>query len=284
MKYTVFVELMKLTKPGIIFGNIITLLGAFFYSLKIQEEELCFSIFFYTILGLIFVIASACVMNNYLDRDIDVMMKRTQHRISTSNKYSLTFFIFYSCILLILGLVFLLKTNFLTELCAVLGWVIYITYTFLKKQTIFSTYVGAISGAFPPIIGYLSLSNNFDYHALILFLILFCWQIPHFYSISIIYKEEYNKAQIPILPIKKGINYTKINILLFTILYNLCSYILFFYEKHIYSFIVIMFCGLFWIMFSIKGFFINYNIIIWARKMFLLSIINITVLSFLLAI
>ena len=173
-----------LTKPGIIMGNIITTAGGFCLGSKGHVDFLLFAA---TLLGLSLVIASACVINNYTDREIDEKMERTKNRALPRRLISAGQALLFAAILSIAGfsdLIFF--TNGLAAAAAFIGFLIYIAlYAIFKYRSIHGTLVGSLAGAVPPVVGYCSASAHFDLAAFLLFAILILWQMPHFFSIAI---------------------------------------------------------------------------------------------------
>ena len=229
-----------------------------------------------------FVIASGCVFNNYIDRDIDHLMERTKDRVLVKNQISGKVALIYAILLGLIGLLILyFQTNLLTVIVAVIGWFFYVAVysLWLKRKSIYGTIVGGVAGAVPPVAGYCAVTNNFDMGAVILFFILFLWQIPHFYAISIYRVNDYKAAEIPILPVIKNVYYTKVSMLSYIIAFTIAAIMpsVFGYTGLIY-FIVALCIGLIWLALGIQGLFIKDDMS-WARSMFVFSIINITVLS-----
>jgi protoheme IX farnesyltransferase len=209
-------------------------------------------------------------------------MERTKKRPSARGLISLKFAMVYALILGLIGLVTLyLGTNILTIIIAIMGLFTYvIAYSlWFKRKSIFGTLVGAISGAVPSIIGYTATNNRFDLVSLTIFIILFCWQIPHFFAIAIYRRDDYAAANIPVLPLERSMLYSQINTLIFTILYFIATIVLPLTTRMHSSYIIIA-CvsGIAWTVLSIKGF-TTKNKGQWARKMFVLSILNITLLN-----
>ena len=130
-------KLIKLIKPGIIFGNIVTLSGGFFVGV---QDNFSWTAFLSALIGMAFVIACGCVLNNYIDRDIDKLMTRTQKRPSACGLVSLQFAISYAFILGLAGLsVLFFGTNLLTVVIAIIGLFTYVVaYTlWFKRSSIF---------------------------------------------------------------------------------------------------------------------------------------------------
>lgn len=192
-----------LTKPGIIGGNIITATAGFFLASK---GDFDWALYLAAIGGLSLVIASGCVINNWLDRGIDAKMKRTQGRALVTGEISAINALTYATFLGILGFGILLAfTNVLTAVVAGIGYFFYVVvYSVWKRRSVYSTVVGSVSGAVPPVVGYTAAANQVDAAALTLFLILVLWQMPHFYAIGIFRRAEYEAAGLPILPVKLG--------------------------------------------------------------------------------
>ena len=272
-------DFLKITKPGIIFGNLVTVIGGFFLA---SRGDINIILLITTMLGITLIIASGCVFNNCIDRDIDKLMERTKNRTLVQGQMKLSTAIIYACLLGICGtLILYFNTNILTTIIALIGLFVYvIIYSmWLKRSSIYGTLIGSISGAIPPIVGYCAVSNNLDLGAGILFLILSIWQMPHSYAIAIYRFNDYKNAKIPVLPIKLGIATAKIHMLIYTILFAIASICLslFGYTGVIYLVISII-VSLSWIILSLKGFYTKDDRI-WARKMFIISILIITILS-----
>ncbi len=188
--------LISLTKPGIIVGNLFTLIAGFFLAVahhRANINNIPLNIYLYcliTIFGISFVIASGCVFNNYIDQDIDSRMQRTKNRVLVKKLISNKIAIVYAFILGLIGL-FLLYffTNKLAFSLALFGFIIYLfIYTMIFKRTsVYGTLIGSMSGAVPPVVGYCAITNSFDIGAIILFAMLSFWQMPHSFAIAIYY-------------------------------------------------------------------------------------------------
>ncbi|HEY4832676.1 MAG TPA: heme o synthase [Waddliaceae bacterium] len=261
-----------LTKPGIILGNLITVAAGF---LLASKNTIDLWLFFATLIGLSLIIASACVFNNYIDRALDKKMKRTKDRALAIGSISEINAIIFAIFLGIIGnLVLFLYTNFLTAFIADIGFFVYVVlYSIWKGRTIYSTAIGSIAGAVPPVAGYCAASNLFDIGAMILFIMLVLWQMPHFFSIAVYHFNDYVKAEIPVLPIRKGMLTTKIHMLLYILGFILASLMLaaFNYMGSAYT-VVTVSTGLLWLGLCIKGFKSN-NDQLWGQHMFRLSLL-----------
>ncbi|MFN7097387.1 MAG: heme o synthase, partial [Gammaproteobacteria bacterium] len=187
----------SILKPGIIFGNIVTVTGGFFLGFQHHLNPWLLLI---TWLGMSLVIGSGCVINNFIDRDIDKLMERTKNRVLVLGLMSNQMALLYALGLGILGFAILLfGTNGLTTLVSFIGFFFYVVVysLLLKRKSTWSTIVGSVAGAVPPVVGYCAVTNQFDIGAVLLFLILFFWQIPHFYAIAIYRLNDYKAASIP---------------------------------------------------------------------------------------
>lgn len=264
-----------ITKPGIVGGNAITVVAGF---LLASGDVVDWWLLVATLIGLSFVVASGCVFNNYIDRDIDGLMERTRNRALVSGAISLRNALVYGNTLAIIGLATLaFYTNPLVVTVAFIGLFVYVVVysLWLKRRSIYGTLVGSISGAIPPVVGYLAVSNSIDLGAGILFFILALWQMPHSFAIAIYRLDDYTNARIPVLPVEKGIYMTKVYMLINVAFFVMAGLALsvFDYAGQLY-FWVMMSLGLAWFFLCVKGFFIkttdNKN---WARSMYLFSII-----------
>jgi protoheme IX farnesyltransferase len=267
----------NLTKPGIVYGNLLTALAGFLLACR---WHINLSLLIATIFGIAFVIASACVCNNYIDRDIDSKMKRTKKRALVSGTIKGSNALIYAAVLGAVGFFLLaIRTNKITYLLGLIGFVDYvIVYTLSKRRFSQGTLLGSISGAIPPAAGYTAVIGHFNFEALILFLILVLWQMPHFYCIAIYRYEDYKIAGIPVLPVQRSISLVRKRILLYILAFTVAAMSLTFYGYTGYIYLVTMaFTGAFWLGWGIKSYGMNEKA--WARKMFFISLIVICVSS-----
>lgn len=243
-----------LTKPGIILGNIITMVAGYTLASRGKVNPW---IFFITLVGLSLIIASACVFNNYIDRDFDKKMTRTKNRALALGLISGKNAILFACGLGFLGAFLLIFfVNLLTTAIALFGFFVYvILYSFSKYRSIHGTLIGSVAGAIPPVVGYCAACNHFDLAAFILFTMVALWQMPHFFAIAIYRLDEYAAAAIPVLPVKKGIRTTKIHMIFYIIAFiSVCLLLTVFeYTGYIYLLVAVSF-GLFWLGLCLKGF------------------------------
>lgn len=271
----------SIVKPGIIYGNALTLVAGFMLA---SQGSVKVGLLLLTLIGLSCVIGSGCVFNNYIDRDIDALMERTKGRVMVKGSLSPSYALVYGTVLGVVGFcILVLFTNRVTVIVSMIGFFVYVgIYSmWLKRSSTHSSIVGSISGAVPPVVGYLAVTGSFDRGALLLFFILALWQMPHSLAIAIYRLRDYQAASIPVLPVRKGIYRTKVQILVYTILFVIFTGLLYVYgyAGKLYLFIMIV-LGTLWVLFALKGFFISADEDkLWARSVFLFSLIILTVFS-----
>lgn len=213
-----FGALYRLTKPGVTYGNLITTIAGYLFA---ANGHISWSVFAALTIGTWAVIASACVINNYLDQDIDALMTRTQKRPLLTGEVTGSQALVFGSVLGLAGTALLgLYTNWWVVGVGLFGWVVYVwLYGALgKRKSVHGTLVGSISGATPVLAGYVAVTNSLDVTGLVLFLILFFWQMPEFYSISVYRRKEYASAGVPVSSVVRGVLSTKRHIFVYTIL------------------------------------------------------------------
>lgn len=179
-----------------------------------------------TLLGIALCAGSAAAINHLVDKRIDAIMARTKKRPVAQGRISVQQAVFFAIILGIIGLAVLsLCVNTLT---AVLSFITIMGYAgvytgYLKRATSQNIVIGGLAGAAPPLLGWTAVTNQLDPQALLLVLIIFTWTPPHFWALAIYRFEDYKHAEIPMLPVTHGIPYTKLNVLLYTILLLIVS-------------------------------------------------------------
>jgi heme o synthase len=227
------------------------------------------------------VIACGCVINNVIDRDIDSKMVRTKQRALVVGLIKPPVAILYGLILGVVGFGILLAyINSLTAAVGAAGLFFYLgMYGYFKRRSWLGTLVGSISGAAPPVAGYTAVTAKLDGAAVILFLILVFWQMPHFYSIAIYRLKEYRAAGLPVLPAVKGIKRTKLEIFIYVVLFILATSSLYFfnYAGAIYA-VIAGLLGLAWLRKAEQGFKAEDDSR-WARQMFGYSLLILLALS-----
>jgi protoheme IX farnesyltransferase len=174
-----------------------------------------------TLLGIGLTAGSAAAINHLVDKRIDAIMSRTQKRPVAHGRIAVKDALIFSVVIGSLGLWVL--GYFVNILTAVLTFLTLIGYAgiytgYLKRATPQNIVIGGLAGAAPPLLGWTAVANQLDPQALLLVLIIFTWTPPHFWALAIYRFEDYRHAEIPMLPVTHGIHYTKLNILLYTIL------------------------------------------------------------------
>jgi protoheme IX farnesyltransferase len=261
----------QLTKPGIVYSNVMTAIAGYLFASK---WDVNFKVFTALILGTALIIASACVFNNYIDRGIDAKMSRTKKRTTASGKIGSGAVNTYACVLGIAGFVILTQTNALTFLVGAGAFVSYVVlYGIAKRKTVHGTLVGTIPGGASLVAGYTAATNHLGLSALLLFLIMLTWQMAHFYSIAIFRLEDYKAAKIPVMPAIVGIKSTKLQILFYIFAFVISVTAMSFFGRTGLIFLVIMAgLGLCWLYKGIKGFSTRGDTK-WARGMFGFSLV-----------
>lgn len=257
------------------YGNVLTGAAGF---LLAAAGAVDWWLFVVTIIAMTCVVGSACAFNNYLDRDIDSKMLRTKERPSVQGVVAPWSIVLFSVILGIIGMAMLaIWTNSLVVAIGIIGWVTYVWFygAWSKRRSVHGTIVGSISGAMPIVGGYAAVSGHIDIGFVIVFLVLFFWQFPEFYSIAIYRRDEYAAAKVPVITVMKGIRTTIVQIVVYTVLYVLAtlSLTVFGYTGWIY-FIIMAVAGLYWINLGVKGL-TTREPATWARTMFRWSMISI---------
>lgn len=165
--------------------------------------------------------SSAAAINHFIDQKADAEMARTHNRpLPTGELNSRNVLVFAAIIGLIAMVILVVFVNTLTAALTFLSLIGYaIIYTiYLKHMTPQNIVIGGAAGAAPPVLGWCAITGEIHPHALLLFLIIFVWTPPHFWALAVAKREEYAKAKIPMLPVTHGAKYTRLQILLYTVL------------------------------------------------------------------
>jgi heme o synthase len=273
----------RVTKPGIVFGNLMSVMGGFFLAARGHPD---FALLFSTAIGICLVIASACVLNNCLDKDIDRMMSRTCERALAKGLISTKAAVLFASVLCVGGVALLLSVHKLLSVAIVVaGFVIYVgVYSPLKRHSAYAPLIGSLAGAAPPLAAYCAVTSNFDMGAAILLLIFSLWQIPHFYAIAVFRLEDYVSAAIPILPVTQGLSAARRQIMVFVSLFIAATMLLTFCGYAGYGYLVVaLTLGLVWLSIIWKGY-KDTDVQRWGRRMFICSVLTIFMLSIMMSI
>lgn len=239
------------------------------------QSDIDFGLLASVVLGTGLVMASACVFNNILDIKIDSRMTRTLKRALVTGAISVKKALTFGALLGILGFITLLFfVNFTAYILGVIAFMQYVfIYGYFKRRTVHGTLLGSFAGALPPLAGYTAVTNHLDLACLLLFASLVFWQMAHFYSIAIFRLKEYKTANLPMLPIVKGIGRTKKEISFYIIVFLLNCFLFYFLNYAGFLFLVPITClTIIWFYSSIQGF-NTLNNIIWSVSMFKKSLI-----------
>lgn len=272
-------DFWTLTKPGINASNLLAAFAGFWLAAYGAVDV---SLMLAMLVGTALVIAGGCTVNNYIDRDIDPLMKRTKDRPVASGRVQPLSALWYGIVLFLLGTILLITlVNPLSALLAVIGFLAYIfLYTaWTKRTTPWNTVVGSISGAVPPMIGWAAATGGLEWPAWILFLFMFVWQPAHFYALSMMKAEDYKTAGIPMFPVVKGFQETKRHTLAFIVLLLPVSLLLFFTGVVSWLYLgMALVLGVVYLYLALAGWSKEAHDV-WARKMFFYSILYLTIIQ-----
>lgn len=272
-----------LAKPGIIYGNIISLVAGFLFAAQGDIDWLLLAA---AAAGTSMVIGAGCVLNNYTDRGIDKKMSRTKKRALASGKIRPRNALIFAAVLSLVGFAVLaLWTNTLTVYVGMAGLYFYVVvYGYAKRWSPAGTPVGSISGSTPILAGYTAASGQIDTVGALLFLTMAFWQMPHFYAIAMYRLDDYRAAGIPVLPAVKGARKTKLYIMGYIVAFAASASLLSILGHASYVFLFgIVLLSLLWLWKGIAGFKANDDVV-WARRMFRFSLLVMVGFSVLLAI
>ena len=279
-----FKDYYSLVKPGVLYGNAITAVAGF---LLASQGRIDWWLFAALVTGTTLVIASACAINNYLDQDIDSKMARTKTRAIVAGKVKGSHAVTLSIVLGVVGLAILVAyTNWLVVAIGVIGFIDYVVlYGMLSKRMSYhGTLVGSISGATPVLAGYVGAAGVIDAGALIVFAVLFLWQMPEFYSIAVYRQKEYAAAGVPVISVVKGIKRTRLQIFWYTLACVVALVALTLAKvAGIVYLLVMSVLGLYWLWLAAKGLHAR-DSDAWARKMFHFSLIILLAFCFMISV
>ena len=213
----------ELCKPNVVY---MMLICAFVGMLLAEESVESFGYLLVALTGIAFCAASAAAINQVIDRKTDASMTRTDQRPLPQGELSATNASIFALIIGLFGATILfLYVNTLTmalTLASLIGYA-FIYTVYLKRATPQNIVIGGLAGAAPPLLGWASVTNSIDPYALLLVLIIFVWTPPHFWALAIYRRDEYAKESIPMLPVTHGVVFTKLQIVLYTIILYVVS-------------------------------------------------------------
>lgn len=214
----VFSAYLELCKPRVVALMLVTSLVGM---LLASPQGVSIQLLILATIGIGLTASAGAAINHVIDRHIDSVMSRTKHRPMPSGTLSPRKAAIFGIALAIIGLgILLLTVNLLTAILTFLTFIGYaIVYTvFLKHATPQNIVIGGAAGAMPPLLGWVAVTGHVSIDSVILFLIIFFWTPPHFWALAIHRYKEYAQAKIPMLPVTHGIEFTKTNILVYTII------------------------------------------------------------------
>ena len=214
---TIWRDYFMLCKPRVVALMLITVLVGMYMA----PGQVTLIVLVANMLGIGLVAGAAAAVNHVVDRRIDAMMARTQKRPVAQGRVTVRDALVFALLLGGIGLALLwIWVNALTAgltFLSLLGYAgIYTGY--LKRATPQNIVIGGLAGAAPPLLGWTAVTNHLDPQALLLVLIIFTWTPPHFWALAIYRYKDYQHADVPMLPVTHGIRYTKLNVLMYTIL------------------------------------------------------------------
>ncbi|MGB6976184.1 MAG: heme o synthase [Gammaproteobacteria bacterium] len=213
-------DYLELCKPRVVALMLLTAMIGMLLAAPIPTF-IPWQIFVFGSLGIALSAGSGAILNHIVDRHLDTIMRRTHDRPIAAGRITPLQALSFAAVLGITGLALLLQfVNPLTAvltLFALIGYALIYT-VFLKRATPQNIVIGGLAGAAPPLLGWTAVTGSVDYMGLLLVLIIFVWTPPHFWALAIYRHEEYAKANIPMLPVTHGIAFTKLSVMLYTLL------------------------------------------------------------------
>ena len=216
-------EYLELCKPRVVALIVFTAIVGMLLS---TPGAVPLDIFVFATLGIALAAGSAAAINHVAEYRIDALMARTKDRPLPQGEltrlHALVFALLIGGLAMYLLVVFVNVLTAVLTFCSLIGYaVIYTMY--LKHATPQNIVIGGAAGAAPPVLGWTAVTGSVDPNALLLFLIIFAWTPPHFWALAIYRREEYAKASVPMLPITHGVDYTRVQILLYTIVLTIVT-------------------------------------------------------------
>lgn len=210
-------DLVTLTKPRITAMVVATMLGGIWLASRAGGHPRPIWVLAVAVLGTVLVVSGANTLNMYLERDTDKLMVRTRTRPLPGGRMAPDVALWLGMALSAVSVPLLtFCVNAATGLLAALALTSYVLlYTPLKRRTTISLLIGAVPGAIPPLLGWTAVTGRADFPGVLLFGILFLWQIPHFLAIAIFRREDYRRAGLKILPVERGDRVTRHHIVFY---------------------------------------------------------------------
>ncbi|WP_332647893.1 heme o synthase [Lysinibacillus sp. 54212] len=272
-------DFLALIKIGIVNSNLVTAFTGIWLAFQftnghfLQQLDLVIC----TMLGTAFIIGGSGAMNNYIDQDIDPIMRRTSNRPTVTGRFKPGLVLTISFSFLFVGEILLFTASFAAGMWGLVGILAYVVLYSMwsKRKHVSNTVLGSFSGAIPPLIGWTAVEPTLGFAPLALFLIMFAWQPPHFYALAMKRTEEYRAANIPMLPVVKGFKRTKVSMLGWIVVLIPLPFLL--PQLNTGFLIVATLLNVGWLALAISGFKVRDHIK-WANKMFIYSLNYLTIL------
>ena len=193
-------DYFELTKPSVVWLIVMSTAVGFYLG---SSGSLSLLLFAHTLLATALLAGGTGALNQWAERDLDARMRRTEQRPLPAGRLRPVPALVFGIVITLMGVVYLaIAVNLLSAVLGLLTTLSYLfLYTPLKTKTPFSTFVGSFPGAMPPLIGWAAARNDLSAGGWVLFAVLFLWQFPHFYSIAWMYREDYARAGIKMLPV-----------------------------------------------------------------------------------
>ncbi len=211
-------EYLELCKPKVVLLILFTALVGMFLS---TDGLVPFNAWFWGLIGIGLGASAGAALNHWVDEEIDARMERTHNRpLPTGNingRQAVTFSLTLATLSMVVLLAFVNQLTAILTFASMVGYAV-IYSMFLKRSTPQNIVLGGAAGAAPPVLGWTAVTGELHSEALLLFLIIFIWTPPHFWALAIKRVDDYSKAGVPMLPVTHGIAFTKLHILLYTVL------------------------------------------------------------------
>lgn len=276
---TLIADLKALFKLIVLLANALPVFTGFWLALYFTGASFTdnWGVFLLTIIGSTMVMAGALILNNWYDVDIDRVMARTKNRPTVTGTIPLNIVLAMGIGFSIAGFILLLFTTIEATLYAFAGWFIYvILYTmWSKRKYTLNTVIGSLSGAVTPLIGWAAIEPAYHIVPIVLFLILFIWQMPHTFAIAMKRYDEYKAAKVPMLPVVYGFEMTKRQMVVY--IACLLPLPLLLTQLGTTFMVVASMLNIGWLIMAIGGLFTKDDLK-WARVMFVCSVNYVTIL------
>ena len=209
----IMTELKYLTKGKVLVANVFPIVATFCLALSFTSVSFLevWDTFIYMVIGSTLVVSGALIFNNWYEVDLDEKMERTQNRPTVTGNLQMSTVLLLGILATIIGHAILFFTSLEAFAYAFIGWFTYVVlYTFwTKRRYTLNTVIGSLSGAVTPLIGWAAIAPAYHIVPIVLFVLLFLWQIPHTFAIAMRRYDDYKAAGVPMLPVVYGFDMTK---------------------------------------------------------------------------